>query len=383
MSTSNNLPSPPDAVPGKRPSPFARVTLLAYLCLIVYASWYPFSGWQNDNLAALADVIRQWPRYWTWFDVLTNVVGYMPLGMLAVFALYPRCRGWLAVLIAALGGTFLSGLMETVQYFLPSRVTSLLDFVTNSSGALLGALLGWKLTPLILEKGRLRLLRKQWLAREASRELILLCLWPLAQIYPQAYLFGHGQILPTLSVWLSDALDTPIDLGALLRSGIELTTEEYWLSETIITACGCSGAILLCLCILNKNAPKLGLSLLLLGLALCSKALASALLFKPEYAYSWLTPGAQGGLVISAIMLYGFSFAPTHVQRRLAVLLLLISLLLLNLIPGNPYFVVTLQTWVQGKFLNFNGAAQFLSLCWPFLALWVLLRNPAPRRSAV
>jgi hypothetical protein len=34
--------------------------------------------------------------------------------------------------------------------------------------------------------------------------------------------------------------------------------------------------------------------------------------------------------------------------------------------------VATLQTWVQGKFLNFNGAAQFLSLLWPFFAVWFL-----------
>jgi len=27
---------------------------------------------------------------------------------------------------------------------------------------------------------------------------------------------------------------------------------------------------------------------------------------------------------------------------------------------------------VQGKFLNFNGAAQFLSLAWPFFTLWFL-----------
>jgi hypothetical protein len=44
-----------------------------------------------------------------------------------------------------------------------------------------------------------------------------------------------------------------------------------------------------------------------------------------------------------------------------------------NTIPANPYFVSTLQGWVQGKFLNFNGAAQFLSLLWPFFTLWFLL----------
>jgi hypothetical protein len=132
------------------------------------------------------------------------------------------------------------------------------------------------------------------------------------------------------------------------------------------------------LSILNRRAPKTILTGLLLTAALVSKSLSSALLFKPEYAFSWLTPGARGGLLISVIMLYGFSYAPALVQKRLALLLLVISLTVLNLVSDNPYFAATMQTWVQGKFLNFNGAAQFLSLFWPFLAIWALLRKPRP-----
>ncbi|CAN5695259.1 VanZ family protein [soil metagenome] len=365
----------------RKASPFARASLVAYLFLIVYASWYPFSGWQANNLAALLDVVKQWPRYWTVFDAIINVVGYVPLGMLMVFALYPWCRrGW-SILLVSVAGSLLSVLMEGVQYFLPSRVTSLLDAITNASGALLGAILGVLLIPAVLEKGRLRLLRTQWLHREASREMLVLGLWPLAQIYPQAYLFGLGQILPLLSLWLEDFFEIDIDLGAILRQGTELNAEQYLLSETLITACGCTGAVLIFLFLLNRHAPKFWLSSLLLFAALCTKALASALLFKPEYAFAWLTPGAQGGILISVIMLYGFSFAPFQAQRRLAILMLLISLISVNLIPSNPYFLVTMQGWVQGKFLNFNGAAQFLSITWPFIALWYLFSHPLPAEA--
>jgi hypothetical protein len=97
------------------------------------------------------------------------------------------------------------------------------------------------------------------------------------------------------------------------------------------------------------------------------------LLFAPENAFAWLTPGAQGGLLIGAIMLSGLVFAPEVAQRRVAMLALLTSLVAVNAAPANPYFTATLQTWVQGKFLNFNGAAQFLSLLWPFFTLWFLL----------
>ena len=362
-------------------SPFARLSLLAYVVLILYASWYPFTGWQANNLSALPEVLRQWPRYWTWFDVITNVIGYVPLGALFVFALYPVLKRWWAVIIAGIAGSCISVTAELVQYFLPSRVTSVVDILTNSSGAILGALLAAWLTPWLMEKGRLRLLRKQWTYQESSQEIVILGLWPMAQLYPQAYLFGLGGIFPILSEHLSQFFDMDIDLSALILRGTELTPEEYLLAEALITACGCTGALLLCMSLLNRHAPKFWLSALLLSLAIVGKSLAAALFFQPEYAFGWLTPGARGGLLISAIMLYGFSFAPLHVQKRLAFVLMLLGLSVLNILPDNPYFSATMQTWVQGKFLNFNGAAQFLSLFWPFLALWALLRKPAPHTA--
>jgi len=359
-------------------SPFARVSLVAYLFLILYASWYPFAGWRANNLSALPDVIRAWPRYWTTFDVGTNIVGYIPFGTLIVFSLYPRVNRWRAVLVAIVFASTVSATAELVQYFIPSRVTSLLDFLTNAGGATIGAVVGAMLTPLIIEKGRLQLLRKQWTFQESSREIVILGLWPMAQLYPQAYLFGMGEIFPIMSQHLSQFFDMDINLSTFLLQGIEPDADIYLLAEALITACGCTGAILICLSLLNRHAPKLILSLLLLIMAVVCKSLASALLFNPEYAFAWFTPGARGGLVISMIMLYGFSFAPVHVQKRLAMMLLLISLVVVNLLPDNPYFEVTMQAWVQGKFLNFNGAAQFLSLFWPFLALWALLRKPRP-----
>jgi len=367
--------APPQTSPSA--SPFARAALMAYLLLIVYASWYPFTGWQEIGVSPLAFLTAPFPRYWTLFDVLTNVVGYLPFGALVVLALYPHVRGAAAWLLASLAGVLVSGCMEAVQTFLPSRVSSNVDFLTNAAGAGVGALLGLLLTRPLLQHGRLRLLRQRWFAPEASRGLIVVALWPLAQIYPQAFLFGHGQWLPILSDWLSSWLSMPIDLGDLLRRGAELSVEQYWLSETIITACGMTGAVLTLLSLLNKEAPKLALALALLAVALTVKSLACALLFAPDNAVVWLTPAALGGILIAGIMLSGLIFTRPEVQRRLAALTLLICLLLLNTIPANPYFIATLQTWVQGKFLNFNGAAQFLSLLWPFFALWFLLRSSA------
>lgn len=354
-------------------SSFARVGLLIYALLIVYASWYPFSGWHDIGIPPLAFLTAPLPHYRTVFDLATNVIAYIPLGILLVFALYPRIRRAWAFLTAVASGALLSATMEAVQTFLPSRVASNLDLLTNAAGVVIGAVAGVLLTRMFMEQSQLLLLRRHWFSFEASRGLIVLGLWPLAQIYPQGYLFGHGQLTPILSNWLSDWLSTPIDLGSYLRSEADLTVEQYWLSETIITACGLTGAVLTLLFLLKDRAPKGSLVVAMIVAAVTVKALSSALLFSPENAFVWLTPGAKGGVLIGSIMLAGLAFAPSVAQRRVAVLALITSLAVVNAAPANPYFIATMQTWVQGKFLNFNGAAQFLSLLWPFITLWFLL----------
>lgn len=361
--------------PQLRASVFARVALLVYVMLIVYASWFPFTGWRVSGLSPLAYVSAPLPHYWTGFDLVTNVVAYIPLGVLSVFAVFPILRGWVAVLLAVVAGLLLSGSMEAVQTYLPSRVSSNLDLLTNTGGVCIGALFAPALTRYFLEHSRLLQLRQRWFTHEASRGLLVLALWPLAQIYPQSYLFGHGQLLPLLSQWLTKLLSVPIDLGALLRRAPDLTAEQYWLSEAVITASGLVGALLSLLCVLRSRAPRWILLPLLTGAALGIKSLTSALLFGPENAFGWLTPGAQGGLLLAVLMLTGLVAARRVAQRRVAVLMLVICLLVLNVAPANPYFIATMQGWTQGKFLNFNGAAQFLSMLWPFLALWFLLHR--------
>src|SRR5450830_1003776 len=377
--------APPDSAPASpaaaRPaaSSFARVSLLIYTLLIVYASWYPFSGWRDMGLQPFDYLWARLPYYWTGFDLWTNIVGYAPFGALVVFALYPRIRSTSAMLLSILAGIALSTVMEAVQTYLPTRIPSNLDLITNSCGTVLGALLGACTGRYFLRESRLLELRRRWFSREAGRGLVVIGLWPLALIYPQNHLFGLGHLVPPLSGLLSDLLDTPIDLATWWTNHAQLSAEQYWLSEIIVSACGLTGAVLMMMLLLRQQAPrKLLTAGYLLG-AIAIKSLASALLFAPDNALVWITPGAAGGILIAALMLAGLAMAPPTAQRRIAALALIVSLLVTNAVPANPYFVSTLQTWVQGKFLNFDGAAQFLSVLWPFLALWFLY-HPVHRK---
>jgi VanZ family protein len=364
-------------------SSFARVSLLIYLLLIIYASWYPFVGWRDLGLTAFAYLNAPFPHYWTVFDVWTNVAGYLPLGMLMVLSL-PRSRRWSpywAVLLATLAGVLISGSMEAVQTFLPTRVASNLDLATNSAGALIGAVLGAILRPRFGPDSRLLQLRERWFNREASQGMVVVALWPLAQIYPLSHLFGFGQVTSMLSSWLSDLLEQPIDLQGWITNDFQFSADQYWLTETIITSCGLTGAALTFLILLRQQAPKLPLSLLLVFVTLMTKTLATALLFAPDNSLVWLTPGSFGGLLIGGLMLSGLAYAPQLAQRRLAALTLIIALVLVNVMPDNPYYTETVQTWTQGKFLNFNGVAQFLALLWPFCTLWFLFHPMHKRRA--
>lgn len=378
------MASPPASAsldPSHSASSFARAGLLAYGLLIVYASWFPFTGWRDLGVGPFAYLWASWPRYWTAFDLAINVVGYVPFGMFVVCAVYPHLRHLPAALFAIACSILLSGTMEAVQTYLPSRVASNVDLLTNSVGGALGAIVGAWLTPVLLEESRFLQLRERWFAPIAGRGLIVAALWPLAQIYPQQYLFGQGRMLPIVSNWLSDWLDTPLDLGDLLRAGAELGNEQYWLAETFITASGLSGALLLLFGILREEAPKATLALLLLGAALALKLLAWAISFGQADLLGWFTPGAGTGIVIGLLLLAGLALTRPATQRRLAVVFLVLSMIAVNLMPDSPYFSATLQTWVQGQFLNFFGAAQFLSLWWTVFALWFLLHRQA--RKAV
>ena len=272
----------PEVTGRPRGSPISRATLLAYLLLIIYASWYPFSGWRDSGAPPLAFLNLAKQRYWTGFDVTVNIIGYIPFGVLLVLSLYPRIRGVWAVLLAAIGGALVSGTMEAVQNYLPSRVPSNLDFITNSGGCLVGAVLGALWAPILLDRSRLFHLRRRWFAPHASQGLVLVALWPLAQIYPQSYLFGHGQVLPIISGWLSKWLDEDIDLVAMLRPGAMMSVEQYWLSETIITACGMTGAALTLMCLVRRGAPRFSLMLALLAApgVTHTKALSSSIRFR-------------------------------------------------------------------------------------------------------
>ena len=64
-----------------------------YAVLIVYASLYPFDQWRDQDLVPWSFVTHPWTPYWSGFDVVSNWLGYAPLGFwLTLGALHLELR---------------------------------------------------------------------------------------------------------------------------------------------------------------------------------------------------------------------------------------------------------------------------------------------------
>lgn len=350
-----------------RSSPLARTAFAVYALLLLYSGLAPWSGWRDLGLAPLAYLTAPIPRYVTTFDLAVNVLAYMPLGALAVFALHPRTRRVAAVLAATAAGFVLSGTIETLQGFLPTRVASNLDLATNSAGALLGAAMVAPFTSSLIDRGRLADWRMRWFERRASTLLLLLALWPLAQIYPERMLFANGDVRQ----WLND---TAAAFGGHWPEfdGAWFGAAEFVLAEAFVVAAAVLAAGLSLALAMRDNAPRGKLLATLLLAAVAAKSLANAVQFGPERTLAWLTPGAYGGLALGALALLAASAGRPRWLRRCALLATALLIAAVNLVPDNPYHQAALQVWRQGALTHFNALAQWLSVLWPYLlATWL------------
>jgi VanZ family protein len=354
-----------------RSSPLARATALAYALLLAYSGLAPWSGWHDLGLDPLVWLAAPIPRYVTRFDLIVNVLAYVPLGALIVLALHPRIRGVLAVVIALLVAAALAAGVETGQTFLPTRVASNIDLATNSLGALIGASLAAPLASKLIDGGRLLELRLRWFERDASVLLLIVALWPAAQIHPGPMLFGNGD-MQAPGATVAEAFGfTWFTIDATLFG-----PAEFVLAEALVVAAAVLAVGLVLASVMRPAIPRVALLAALIAAALAAKSLASAVQFGPEHALAWLTPGAVGGLAIGVLSLAVASSGARRALRAFALLAVLVLLVAVNIVPENPYYLANLAEWRQGRLLNFNALARWLSLAWPLVLLaWLAGRQ--------
>ena len=350
-----------------------------YAALIAYASLYPFTGWRDPGLSPWAFVGQPWPRWWTHFDLVSNLLGYLPLGALACGALLRtgRSRG-AAVLLAWAAGAALSGAMEFLQNYLPARVPSNVDWGLNMTGTLAGALcavcieaLGWM--------GRWQNMRDRWLVPQSAGGLALLLLWPVALLFPTPVPLGVGHIGERLHEALLDALaGTPWEgwvrlpdatISPPLPPGIELVTIAL-------------GLLAPCLLAYSVSPPSWRRVVFLVGAAALgfgATTLSTALSFGPQHAVGWITLATPLGWGVGIAIALALAFLPPRTAAAFGLVAITAMMGLVQEAPADPYFASSLQGWEQGRFIRFHGLAQWIGWLWPYVTLAYLLSRVISR----
>ena len=352
---------------------------LAWLALIVYASLFPFGPWRwPPGLVGWAVLDLPWPRYFIPFDISSNLLGYAPLGLLVGIARLRHGAAMAPALLSAIAsGAGLSYAMEAIQHLLPQRVPSALDWVLNTAGAGLGALLAlaghrWGLLK------RWQAWRDRWLERGQGGALALLVLWPVALLFPTPVPLGVGQIGEVLRTALSQGLAgvpwvEPWSAWLDARAGAERAMSP--LAEALAIGLGMLSPCLLAYAASPPGGRRVGLALGLGTAAVAATTLSTLLNFGPDHALAWCTRSAFAAMAAALLL----ALASLWLKPRLAGALALVSLTglvtLVHQAPTDPYFAQSLLGWEQGRFVRFHGLAQWVGWLWPYAALtWLLGR---------
>ena len=355
----------------KFPIPFSRGRLRTYLAVayalfIVYASLSPFSGWRTRSVA-FSDVLTE-PLLlqYTWLDVATNLLAYLPFGLLLALAMRAYFSATWTVLFTALIGAALSTSMEYLQMYLPTRISSNLDVLTNSSGAALGALLAVGIAPSVWFTLHLMQWRRRLFHGGGKMDfgLALVVLWMFAQINPS---------LPMLnSVFISTMTH------ALFA---EAQTKPFIWMESVAVALNLLMLGTLLLTLLRKHHHAVSTLIGVLCLVALVKFAAAAILLKSWALLLWLNSEAVLGIFIGILLL----IAATRLSRILllwcAAIVTLTYLVLAHWILDSsmPPATRRMYQWDYGHLLNYNDLSQFVAFIFPLIMLgylWRIKNNP-------
>ena len=336
-----------------RSSRLVAYLTVAYLLLVVYASLYPFADWRVPNDEATRFLFAGWPSYVIASDVVVNVLAYVPLGLLLTLLWMGHVPRWAAVALGVIAGMLLSLSIEFAQAYVPTRISSNVDVLTNSIGALWGAAAARVWGERWLLSGELHRLREHHFRAGTRTDLgfVLLALWLLTQLNAEIWLFGNG------------------DLRHLIPTnfGMRYSADGYLLLEAGVAALNFAGVAFLVGAITRSfSAAAVSVTALILT-ALMLKSIASMALFIPGNPGLWLTPGSVLGLVAGIMLWLTLARRSAMSSMFAAAICFAAGVLLVNLAPENPYLVAALQILQRGHFLRFNAMTGLLSAWWPFL----------------
>ena len=333
---------------------------ILYALAIVYASLTPFGPWLAPRDDVPFWLLSPWPARVARYDAIQNVAGYIPFGFF--LALAPRIATPFTRVAAALSiGALMSFAMETLQMWLPSRDASIVDFTTNSAGALIGGVGGAMLAAAHRTRDRITALRRRVFLTGTLGDVgvALIVVWLAAQINPGIALFAVTFDPESARYCLPPP--TAPDLAAL---AIEAAESAFQLL----------GIGLFIALLVRERRFIGGAVLLLIGIAFLIKGVAATLLLKPAVWETWLRPGVSIGIAAGTLMLMFAIGLPRPVQFAFCGVALLSSIGAPLLAPDllQAHVPLAVFSWRYGHLLQYNGLTRAVLLAWPIAAaVWL------------
>jgi VanZ family protein len=330
-----------------------RYLVAGYAVFIIYASLSPFFGWQEQGLEFWAVLTSPLGLTYSGFDALSNLLAYFPFGVLLALNMRTYFGKGYSVLLATLLAMALSFAMEYLQMYLPPRTSSNADILTNSIGALSGALLAVSIVDrawfVHVTQWRLGLFRQ---GSGVDFGLALVMLWMFAQINPSLPMLGNVFITEVPLPFFATVPDAPF-------SG--------WESIAVALNLLMVGALLLTLLRIRRHVV-VGLVLMLSVVAL-AKFIAAALLLKSWALLLWLNSEAILGIIVGSLLITGVSWLRQSKLIWATALGALCYMVLANWVldEGTPSAAMRLYQWRYGHLRNYNGLSQTVSLIFPLL----------------
>ncbi|BBJ00516.1 teicoplanin resistance protein VanZ [Ferrigenium kumadai] len=334
---------------------------LGYVLFIVYASLSPFSGWQEQGLD-FAEVLGSPLRLtYTAFDATINLLSYLPVGLLIGLALRARLNATASVIISLGLGIALSASMEYLQMYLPSRISSNTDLLTNSLGTLIGALLAVSITSWPWLFSRLLHWRSRLFhhGKEMDFGLALLVLWMFGQINPSLPMLGN--------VFISEVARQPFAVPAPAPF-------DPWESGAVTLNLLMLGTLLLTLLRVPRNVTTA--LLVVLSTVALAKFVTAAMLLKSWALLLWINGEAMVGMLLGMLLLIAVMWLPRAAAITLGALAAVGHFIIANFVSdqNSPAAAASIYHWHYGHLLNYNGLAQTITLAFPLLLLWHLWR---------
>jgi VanZ family protein len=336
----------------------------------VYATLFPLVGWRDPTNSPLSFLLTPFPRYWSGFDLATNVLAYLPLGALLAHQFNSRIAPERSIRRASALCFLLSLSLEVLQNYVPTRVPAWSDIVCNTLGGFTGAVIATHFfEPYV---ARLKSLfyyhpsLKGWFRPQPYPALILLLLWVVIQVLPQPYLFLIGE-LP------NHAIRNWLDQQGWFNQ-FEWSSHHLIAIESLVVAAMLWLFTVLVMEVFTPNAPRLAIGLALLFIALACKSIAADRL-RDAAPFYWLTVGAQSGLLLGGIAATITASLKRSTRKTTAYVCICFLLVVAIALPLADFQRLSLLPRNDGPWRNAFGALRHLNFLWPWMLMLFLVSH--------